>query len=74
MISKLWRRFESVERASRRVTVHSFVCTEWCYFFCSACPRSGSEYVDRMNSVINAKSSTAIMGAGVTEDQFGAKK
>merc|ERR1719163_1474396 len=35
---------------------------------------SGSEYVDRMNSVINSKSSTAIMGAGVTEDQFGAKK
>jgi hypothetical protein len=27
-----------------------------------------------MNSVINSKSSTAIMGAGVTEDQFGAKK
>jgi len=53
-----------VQRKEREYGVTTLTHQKW----------SGAEYTDRMNSVINTKSSTAIMGAGVTEDQFGAKK
>jgi isocitrate lyase len=53
-----------VQRKEREYGVTTLTHQKW----------SGAEYLDRMNSVVNAKSSTGIMSAGVTEDQFGAKK